>query len=40
MFSVMHKLNYMHNTTWSLEEVLYLISFKYTEIKDNEEQKL
>jgi len=39
-FSVMYKLNFMYNSIWSPEAVLYLISFKYTKIKDNEEQKL
>jgi len=35
IFSVRYELNFMYNTIWSPEEVLYLISFKYTKIEDN-----
>jgi len=39
MFSLIYKLNFMYDTIWKHKEVLYLISFKYTKIKDNEKQK-
>jgi hypothetical protein len=40
MFSVIYKLKFMYDTISSPEEVLFLISFKYTKMKDNEQQKL